>query len=477
MAMRWGLRLSGWWDLMRRYASVVAVAWRDRKALDGKPYTADEAEFLPAALSLQQAPVSPLPRVLMGLLTALILIALTWSIVGRIDVVATAQGKIIPSQGTQLIQSMSTAKVKAIHVREGQPVEAGDLLIELDRTVPVADQKRLLSEWSGWRLQAKHANAMLAALVSGDPPRLGERAGLPPQAYADTQLLVEAEYAAVQAELSGLDADLARRQAERSSTLAVLDRLQRTLPIVRQRAESLRGLASEQYVARNTYLEREREFIEQESELAVQRGRIGEIDALIRQAQQQKAALLAETRRANLDRLTEAREQMAALEQELVKVRQSEQLTRLTAPVSGTVQQLAVHTVGGVVTQAQTLMLVVPEEHTLEVEAYLENKDIGFVLPEQHAEVKIETFPYTKYGIVPARVLSVSEDAINDEKRGLIYSMRLALEQSAVKVNEHEVGLSPGMAVTAEIKTGRRRLIEYFLGPLVAYASESLRER
>lgn len=472
-----GFRLRGWWDLLRRYASIVAAAWRDRRNLDGKAYTVDEAEFLPSSLSLQKTPVSPVPRVLMGLLTALLLIALAWSIVGRIDIVATAQGKIIPSQGTQLIQSVGTAKVKAIHVREGQSVAAGDLLIELDRTVPEADKKRLLNEWQTWQLQAKHAEAMLTALASGVTPRLSERSALQLQAYTDTQHLLEAEYAALQAELSGLDADLARRQAERGSTLAVLDRLRRTLPIVRQRAESLKGLAGEQYVARNTYLERERELIEQESELAVQQGRIDEIDALFRQTEQQKAALLADTRRTHLDRLTEARERLVALEQELIKVRQSEQLTRLTAPVSGTVQQLAVHTIGGVVTEAQTLMLVVPEEHILEVEAFLENKDIGFVLPEQHAEVKIETFPYTKYGIVPATVLSVSDDAISDEKRGLIYSMRLALKRPTVKVNGHDVGLSPGMAVTAEIKTGRRRLIEYFLGPLVAYSSESLRER
>ena len=122
-------------------------------------------------------------------------------------------------------------------------------------------------------------------------------------------------------------------------------------------------------------------------------------------------------------------------------------------------------------------MLVVPEEKVLEIEAFLENKDVGFVLPGQEAEVKIETFPYTKYGIVPGTVTSVSSDAINDEKRGLIYSMRVAMARSSITVKGADIRLTPGMAVTAEIKTGQRRVIEYFLDPLMQYGSESIRER
>lgn len=140
-------------------------------------------------------------------------------------------------------------------------------------------------------------------------------------------------------------------------------------------------------------------------------------------------------------------------------------------------QQLAVHTVGGVVTEAQPLMLIVPADEAVEIEAMLENKDIGFVQPDQPAEVKIETFQYTKYGTIPARVLTVSNDAINDEKRGLIYAVRVKMERSSLNVDGREVRLSPGMAVGIEIKTGRRRVIEYFLSPLMRYADESLKER
>ena len=149
----------------------------------------------------------------------------------------------------------------------------------------------------------------------------------------------------------------------------------------------------------------------------------------------------------------------------------------LTAPVDGTVQQLAVRTVGGVVTPAQALMVIVPKDDALEVEAFLENKDIGFVNAGQAAEVKIETFPFTKYGTIPARLTQVSHDAINDEKRGLIYSTRAKLARATVQVEDKTVNLSAGMAVSLEIKTGKRRVIEYFLSPLLQHGSESLRER
>jgi len=150
---------------------------------------------------------------------------------------------------------------------------------------------------------------------------------------------------------------------------------------------------------------------------------------------------------------------------------------KLVAPVDGLVQQVAVHTVGGVVTPAQALMVVVPKDDALEVEAFVENKDIGFVRDGQEAEIKIETFSYTKYGTIHAKVTQVSNDAVNDEKRGLIYSSRVKPERSAVQVGERVVNLSPGMAVTVEIKTDKRRVIEYFLTPLLQYTSESLRER
>ena len=168
---------------------------------------------------------------------------------------------------------------------------------------------------------------------------------------------------------------------------------------------------------------------------------------------------------------------MATLTQEGIKAESRNRLMTLVAPVDGTVQQLAVHTVGGVVTEAQALMVVVPADEVMEVEAFLENKDVGFVNAGQAAVVKIETFPFTKYGTVPATVAHVSDDAIADENKGLVYATRVRLGKTTIQVDERTVNLSPGMAVTVEIKTGQRRVIEYFLSPLLQYKDESLRER
>ncbi|RZJ29364.1 MAG: HlyD family type I secretion periplasmic adaptor subunit, partial [Chryseobacterium sp.] len=163
--------------------------------------------------------------------------------------------------------------------------------------------------------------------------------------------------------------------------------------------------------------------------------------------------------------------------QELAKATHREQLTTLTAPVTGTVQQLAVHTEGGVVTEAQPLMVIVPESAGVLAEVTLENKDIGFVAVGQEVAIKLETFPFTRYGTVKAKVEKVTQDAVNDEKRGAIFPALVSLEKTHVQVDEKHIRLAPGMNVTAEIKTGHRRVIDYFLSPITQFQKESLRER
>ncbi len=172
-----------------------------------------------------------------------------------------------------------------------------------------------------------------------------------------------------------------------------------------------------------------------------------------------------------------ASEQISQYGEELTKMRRRQALTRLTAPVAGTVQQLAIHTVGGVVTEAQPLMAVVPANETLEVEAQIENRDIGFVRPGQAATVKIDSFPYTRYGYLEGEVVSVSHDAVQDERKGLVFLARVRLERNHLMIDDARVTLSAGMTVSAEIRTGKRRVIDYFLSPLQVHVGGSLRER
>jgi hemolysin D len=464
-------------DLFKRYARIFRHAWSQRKETDSPSLQPHEAQFLPAALALRDTPVHPAPRITLWLIMAFALIAVLWAIFGRIDVVATAVGKIIPNDRTKVIQPMETAVVKAIHVRDGQVVTLGQVLIELDATSTAADSERLRNEALTARLEALRAQALLTALASGTSPRLKALDGADTARLLAEQSQTTGQYQEYQARQLQLQAEIARRRAELQATQDQVVKLEQTAPIARQRAQDYQKLMKENFISQHGYLEHEQARIEQEQDLASSRSKVAEIRAALMEAQRQQATLAAETRRQLLDQHNLAGQKAASLEQELVKADQRGRLMHMTAPVAGTVQQLAVHTVGGVVTPAQPLMVIVPKDNVLEVEAMLPNKDIGFVNPGQEAEVKVETFPFTKYGTLHGTITQVSSDAIQDEKLGLIYSTRVRLAKDTLRVENKIVRLTPGMAVTVEVKTGKRRVIEYFLSPLMQVTSESLRER
>jgi hemolysin D len=236
-------------------------------------------------------------------------------------------------------------------------------------------------------------------------------------------------------------------------------------------------LLDREFVGRLQYLEIEQQRVEKVQELAMAQHRLDRDLAALAEARAQSVLVEMEFRRGRLAELAEVETRVASLAQEVVKASQRAKIQRLVAPIDGLVQQLTVHTVGGVVTPAQSLMVVVPAADRLEVEAWIENKDIGFVQVGQPAEVKIDTFPFTRYGSVGARVVTVSGDAVAQERGGLAYLTRLDLARTTLMVDGRAVNLSAGMSVTAEIKTGTRRVIELVLSPLLRHAWESGRER
>lgn len=464
-------------DLLRRYREVFVHVWSQRAELDRRRHSAAEAEFLPAALALQETPVSPAPRVAMALLVLFALLAVAWGLVGEVDIVAAGHGRIVPGSRTKTIQPLEYGVVRRILVEEGQAVKAGQLLVELDASSAAADVDRVQGDLVAFRLQAERGRALLEAVRSGRPMALQPVAGADAARQAESSRLHEGQLAEYRARLANFDAEIGKRGAELASNQALVHKLEQMLPLARRRADDYKALLAEDVVSQHQWLEREQQRIEQEGELANLRGRIHEGEAALRATRTQKEALQAETARIALDLVNDAQQKLASLEQDHIKAETRARQLRLVAPVDGVVQQLAVHTVGGVVTPAQPLMVVVPREPVVEVEAFLENKDIGFVTDGQRAEVKVEAFDYTRYGTVPARVQHVSGDAVQDEKLGLVYTMRVALERSTLRVEDKALPLSPGMAVVVEVKTGRRRLIEYFLSPLLQHVDESLHER
>lgn len=472
------MRRQAWMNLWKRYGQVFSLAWSRRKELDAPPRLPHEQQFLPSALALQETPVHPAPRVVMGLILSFVLIAVLWAIFGRMDVVSVARGKIIPDERTKTIQSVETAVVKRIYVRDGKHVQAGEILLALDSTLERADVQRLTEDALTARLDAARARALLTALDSpAAVPKLVVDDSIDPARLRTEQQLLAGHFSQFHAQIAQLDSEIERRKQDVHVIEATVSKIRETLPIIRRRAADFKKLSALGHVSQHAYLELEQTRIEQTRELITQKATLAETKAALVESERQKATYREQARRETLDTLHEATAKLGNVEQEMIKAKQHDRLMRLRAPVTGTVQQLAVHTVGGVVTPAQPLMVVVPRDNVMEVEALLPNKDIGFVHPGQTAKVKIDTFPYTKYGTVPGVVAHVSDDAIQDEKLGLVYAMRVHLDRQTIYVNGHAVQLSPGMAVTVEIKTGRRRVIEYFLAPLLQYSSESLHER
>jgi hemolysin D len=466
-------------ELLNRYRSAWRHAWNNRKAMDPPHRLRHEVQFLPAALALQDAPVHPAPRIIQWTLMVFAALTLLWACVGEIDVVATATGKVVPSGKSKIIQPSEVAVVKAIHVHDGQAVKAGDVLVELDARITSADVERLRSDLLAAQVDNARATALLEAIQQDTQP--ASLQALIPQANTQqleaAQRWVQGQYLELRSNLDMASAEIDQRSAEIQAAQAWVSKLQESLPITRELSADYKRLLDKAYIAKHAYLEKEQARLDQERELAVQQARVLELKAAKQEAERRRTGVLAQTRRAMLDLQHESNQRAAALQQELNKAEQRDRLTRLTAPVDGTVQQLAIHTDGGVVTEAQPLMVIVPSDQPVEVEAMLENKDIGFVRPGQEVEIKVETFTFTKYGVVHGTVVSISNDAIEDEKRGLLYSARIQLKENSINVGGKQIALSPGMSVRTEVKTDQRKVIDYFLSPLQQYADESLEER
>lgn len=442
-------RLEAYAVLLRHYRNTFARAWRSRKQVGNGLFKEQEAEFLPAALEIQEKPVSPSARVTAMVIIAVMVVLIGWSVFGHIDIVVNATGEIIPHDRTKLIASVEVASVRALHVAEGQVVKKGELLIELDASAADAEHDKAKGNEAEALLQIARAQAMIASIENRRPPRLAPVSGVPAPKLREAQDHLDGQYRDFMAKLQRIEGSILRYTE--------------TLALATQRAVDYRELAENHDVPRHAYLEKEQERADLEGQL--------------NDAKNSRAALMAEAKRGAYDERTAADRIVGESRQDILRNAAHSRLLKLTSPIDGTVQQLTVHTVGGVVPATEPLMKVVPKEDTIEVEAKLENKDIGFVEEGQFAAVKIDAYEYTKYGVIPARVVHVSSDAIKDEKRGLLYSAILALDKSTITVKGHEMPLSAGMSVRADIKTGSRRVIEYFLSPLLQHKRESLNER
>jgi len=468
-----------------------SLAW-PRRAPDQRA----DLEFLPAALEIVETPPSPLGRAIGATIILFFLVAIVWASLGQVDIIATASGKIVPTGRTKLIQPFETGVVRAINVQEGQAVKAGDVLVELDPTINAAESGRVAQQLLAAQLDASRLRALLSD--GNDPANFVTPATASPAQIQLQRTLLANQLEEFRAKLANLDRQITQNEASRDAAVAEVKKLTLSIPLLQQRVTAVKTLVDHGWGETLQYLQLSQDLVEHQQDLEVQKAKLVEASAALAALQEQRRQSGAEFRRTNLADLAEAESKAASFQQQLIEAQQHQNLQTLTAPVDGTVQQLAVHTVGGVVTPAQQLMAIVPADSHIEIEAMISNRDIGFVHAGEPAEIKVDTFNFTRYGLLHGEVLSVSQDAITRDKpqdnagdrqtgtegkssepngQELLYSARVSLDRTQMQIDDRLLSLSPGMAVTVEIKTGSRRVIDYVLSPLLRYGSEALRER
>jgi hemolysin D len=457
-----------------------------------QPIRQAEREFLPAALEIVETPPSPIGRLGAYCLVAVFTVAIVWAWFGRVDIIAVAKGKIIPTGHTKIVQPFEIGVVRAIKVHDGQEVKVGDVLIELDPTMNQADLDHQRSDLMAARIDIARLAAALESEGNADahfvPP---EGAGLE-QVRMGEQFLA-GQLSRYRSKLASLAGDEAQKRAELESQKVSIDKIQSVLPLMQERTEMRKTLYDHQTGSKLAYLENLQELLSSQKDLEVQTSRLKEAEAAVAAAHAKLEEARAEFHQSNLNDLTDATRKANGLAQDVAKSEQRTKYQALTAPIDGTVQQLAIHSIGGVVTPAQTLLSIVPADSTIEIEAMVENQDIGFVHPGQEAAIKVDTFNFTRYGLLHGKVVNLSQDAIPRDGAGKsdlskqgatdgaagepAYAARVSLDQTRMQIDDKLLNLAPGMAVTVEIKTGTRRIIDYLLSPILRHSQESLRER
>jgi hemolysin D len=443
-----------------------------RTVLPGRP---DELEFLPAAVEVLESPPSPAGRILAISICALFACVVGWASWAEIDIVAVADGKVIPSGKTKVVQPLEIGVVKTIAVEEGQHVKVGDLLVELDSTATGADATNARQELNAARLEAARLKVVLSlddGTLLNNPPE-----GITRQEFDLAMSLANSQMFEEEHHLASLTQEIERQKSNEASAKADATKARETLPLVAERTEMSKKMVDEGVISKMEYLKAQEELVDLQRSQESAMAKVREAKAAIASLQQQRQQAQSEFERDRMKELTEIEAKVKSLTEDLTKADQRQLLQRILSPVDGVVQQLQVHTIGGVAETAKPLMQIVPEGAPVEIEAKILNKDIGFVHEGQAAVIKMEAFPFTRYGTLDGEVTEVSDDAIEDEKQGLLFTARIAVPNAKLLVEDKMLPLSPGMMASVEIKTGSRTMMEYVLSPVMKATGEAGRER
>lgn len=462
-------------NALSRHWQVAREVLNQERARDKERRGSFEPRFLPAALEVIERPVSPTGRVTTWVMLVGLAGTLAWLTLGQLDIVASAQGRIMPTDNVKLVQAASTGIVRRIYVREGDVVKKGQPLIDLDPTVSIAEQIQAEKALLAAQLDVAR-NKAIADALSGKGLNFIPPPGTPAD-VADTQRrLIAAQVAESNAATAGMAAARGASLSDARAAAEQVRTLDRTVPVLDRELAAMHGLEAKGYAPGLKLLEMERQRHSEVGQRSIALAQQARAMSDARKYGQQSAQAREQARQTALADLAKAQSEAMLREEELTKARQKSHLQRLLAPVDGTVQQIAVHTVGGVVEAVRPLMVVVPYG-ALTIEAKVLNKDAGFVRKGQDVAVKLEAFPFTRYGTVPGRIVSIATDAVDDRKLGPVYVARIALLQSTIDRGDRVVPLAPGMTVTADIRTGQRSIMSYLISPIDKARKEAGRER
>ena len=432
-----------------------------------------ETEFLPSILEVTETPPSPVGRAVLWTIVALLVIGGIWVFVGEVDEVAVANGRVIPTGNVKIVQSQNKGAIKELLVREGDYVEEGQTLLVLDTTKTQADVDQLRKQVAYYKMTVDRLQAEMNDQPftppdnkDGDLDQKDINAQVALYNSRRTKLMADQEKnsAAIAQELAAIESHVAQKQKYTA-----------LYNVAKEKEERLEMLFKESAVSYFQLLEGRATRVEYQKSAEAMDQEIQKEQAKLAEARDNQATTDSAYRQETMTQLVEAKRQLNTYQEELTKANETNVQSEITAPVSGRVNQLSVHTVGGVVSEGQALMMVVPEDATLEIEAYADNKDIGFIQKGQEAEVKVETFNFQKFGMVKAEVAEISPDVIDDkqdkQKDGK-YRLTLSVDR-----DESGISISPGMNVSAEIKIKKKRIIDFVLDPFRQYKAEALRER
>jgi HlyD family secretion protein len=436
--------------------------------------------FVPDIVRIEQAPPSPLPRVVLYGVVALIVLMLGWAYFGTVDIVATSQGKLIPLSFVKIVQPAEAGIVREILVTEGEAVREGQVLVRMDTRLSDADARSLEAERARKRLQLRRIDAELAGTSLGRA--IDDPADLATQVEAQLQARRQAYLDALGAE----EALRARAEHDLGSAAEIEAKLKQTAPIYREQEKAWDQLAREGYAGRLLALDRQRSRIEVEQELKAQSRNIESLKATVEQAGQRIAQIRSNYRQQLHNERAEAELTYQKLQQDWEKQQHRHALLELKAPQSGVVKDLATHTPGTVLAPGTIVLTLVPRQDPLLAEVWIGNADAGFVQRGQKARIKLATYPFQKYGVLNGTVRQVSADAQDKgaatdgtvkQLPELSYRALVELDSGVLEAEGRRLQLAPGMALTAEVHLGTRTVLEYLLSPIQKVRAEAARER